>query len=104
MKSTTSIKLSSRTNTPILRSAPDNTSYNAHCMACEEISQASDVEATVMSSEIERSEDDELQLISKIDKVKDNIPQLIRDGNDASIASTDEGELLRWHYCLGHLA
>ena len=51
---------------------------------------------TVISLEIiERSKDDDVQLIPKIDQSNNNVTELIRDGNVSLIASADEGDLLR---------
>ena len=96
VKSTTSIMLSDHTNTSVLRSTPDNFVYNAYCVACKYVSKAADIETTAMSTEIvEKSDDDEVQLIPKIDRENNNITELIYDGNDALVASSDKGELLR---------
>ena len=107
-----------RTNTPVFRSAPDNTSFGAYCVECEDQSGSKDIEVTVMNSEVKSDNNNaSLQLVPArgtnmdiTDQEGDNQPNMsnisnmIRDGNDTLTASTDEGELLRWHYRLGHLA
>ena len=105
-----------RTNTPVFRSAPDNSAFNMYCMECEEQSSTNELEVTVLSSELmERDEKvtedlplvpiepkDNLVQIPEGDSLK-NIAEVISDSNQLLTAFTDEGELLRWHYRLGHL-
>jgi hypothetical protein len=80
-----------RTNTPVFTSAPDNVIFNNYCMECEEETKSNELEVTVSSSEfIERSNNTSIKVIT--------------NGNDQIVASTDEGELMRWHYRLGHLS
>ena len=54
----TTIKHNRRTNTPVLRSTPDNLAYNPFCTAYEKVEKASELETTIMATDVvERTED-----------------------------------------------
>ena len=46
------VRHTTRTNTPVFRSAPDNTSFNAYCMECEDQYGSRDIEISIMNSEV----------------------------------------------------
>ena len=93
---------STRTNTPVFRSAPSNHTFNTYCMECEEESNSDESEITVLSTELKiKEKEDDLPPIQNHNA--GNLVELTNDSNETISASTDEGELLRWHYRLGHL-
>ena len=93
---------SARTNTPTFKSAPDDNKYHHFCMECEEDLGTKDLEITVSSSEIVEGNNDSLVVANKGDL--ENFREIMSSANDTIVASTNEGELLRWHYRLGHLS
>ena len=65
-------------------------------MECEDETNINELEMTVLSGELEKEET--TSPISDVDGGDKEVIKTIRSGNDALVASTDEGELLRWHY------
>lgn len=91
-----------RTNTPVFQSAPDNSTYNAYCIKCEEITNTRELETTAMPTEVIDSESEGIHTATG--SKASELVEVMSNGNDVLTASTPEGELLRWHHRLGHLA
>ena len=91
-----------RTDTPVFISAPDNITFNNYCMECEEETKSKELELTVSSGELVKRSNNNSPLTSlgyDAGRIK-----AITNGNDQIVVSTDEGELMQWHYRLGHLS
>lgn len=75
-------------------------------MQCEETTNSKELEVTVMSGELDAVNDEknDLPLINAEDTAQQDFTKLIQDGNDTLVASTYEGEYLRWHYRLFHIS
>ena len=94
------------TNTPNILSAPGFNTYRKTTAALECLTETKELQQTVVFSvtitdEPSKTSNDE-NIVDFMDEVNDKTLKLQEDFNTSALA--DKGELLRWHYRLGHLS
>ena len=88
------VKLSTRTNTPVFRTAPSNKVFNTYCMECEEEFNSKDMEVTVLSTELV-VRDNDVEMLPILAPAPHESNNIMGSTSQTIAASTDEGELLR---------